>query len=443
MSVTVEELSAIKKKLSIEVAADVVAQELEKGYQKIAKTADIKGFRKGKVPRAMLETHYGPRVEHEVVNTLVNNSLYKALLENKIEAVSQPQVVETGSLAKGEIFTYQAEVEVRPDVVAKDYTGLNLEKEKLIFDDAVVEQQIEQMATSKVQLEVSKRKKIREGDTVIIDFEGFIDDAAFENGAAKDYQLEIGSNSFIPGFEEQLIGLKREDEKEINVSFPEAYGAKELAGKPAMFKVTVHEIKEKVEPKIDDSFAKEFDAESLVELREKIKENTIKQEEGRINGQLQENLISALIEKNSFDVPDGMVQNQLLHLKDSFSQRLKSQGMSLEMLGMNDETFASSYRDMAVQQVKGEMLLDAIAKQEEIAIEEGVIEEKMQAFATESNAPLEEVQKYFENASALNGLKGQLLNEKVIAFLLDAATLTEVEPKQPEAAPEETVEEES
>lgn len=443
MSVTIEDVSAIKKKLVIEVAADVVATELESGYQKAAKTADIKGFRKGKVPRAMLEKHYGPRVEHEAANNLVNNSLYKSLVENKIETVSQPEVVEMGAIVKGEAFSYQAEVEVRPELTAKDYAGLNLEKEKLVFDDAVVEQQIEQMAASKVQLEVSKRKKARDGDTLILDFEGFIGDTPFENGTAKDYQLELGSNSFIPGFEEQLVGVKREEEKEINVTFPEGYGSKDLAGKDAMFKVTVSEIKEKVEPKIDDSFAKEFDADTLAELRENVKTNSIKQEEGRINGLLQESLITALIEKNSFDVPDGMIKNQLMHLKDSFTQRLKAQGMSLEMLGMNDETFASSYREMAVQQVKGELLLDAIAKQEEIVLEEGVIEEKIKSFAEESNAPIEEVQKYFENASALNGLKGQLLNEKVIAFILKSATLTEVEPKQPEVQQEETTEEES
>lgn len=441
MSVTVEQVSAIRKKLSIEVAADVVAVELENGYKKVAKTADIKGFRKGKVPRAMLEKHYGPRVEHEAGNALINNSLYKTLVDNKIEAVSQPEIVEMGSIEKGQPFTYSAEVEIRPEVTAKDYTGLTLEKEKLVFDDAVVEQQIEQMATSKVQLEVSKRKKAREGDTVIIDFEGFIDDTAFENGAAKDYQLELGSNSFIPGFEEQVVGMKREEEKEVNVSFPESYGAKELAGKPAMFKVTLHEIKEKVQPKIDDAFAKEFDADSLAELREKVRDNAIKQEEGRINGQLQENLMSALIENNSFEVPEGMVQNQLMHLKDSFSQRLKAQGMSLEMLGMNDESFATTYRDMAVQQVKGELLLDAIAEQEKITLEEGLLEDKMKTFAEEGNVPLEEVQKYFENASTLAGLKGQLLNEKVIAFLLDSATVTEVEPKPAEDDLEETVEE--
>ena len=398
MSVTVEQVSAIKKKLSIEVAAETVAEELENGYKKVAKSANVKGFRKGKVPRSMLEKQYGPRVEYDTINTLVNNSLYKSMVDNKIEAVSQPEIVETGSIEKGKPFTYQAEVEVRPEVTAKDYTGLSLEKEKLVFDEAVVEQQIEQMAASKVQLEVTKRKKAREGDTVILDFEGFIDDTPFENGAAKDYQLELGSNSFIPGFEDQGVGMKREDEKEINVNFPESYGAKELAGKPAMFKVLLKEIKEKVEPKIDDSFAKEMGAENLEELRKNVKENAVKQEEGRINAQLQEGLMTALVEKNEFEVPEGMVKNQLMHLKDSFSQRLKAQGMSLEMLGMNDESFATTYRDMALQQVKGEILLDSIAELENIELEENAIDEKIKAFAEESNAPLEEVKKYFENA---------------------------------------------
>ena len=443
MSVTVEQVSAIKKKLSVEVAADLVAEELEKGYQKVAKTADIKGFRKGKVPRAMLEQHFGDRVKYEAANSLINNSLYKTMVDNKIEAVAQPEIVETGAIEKDQTFSYQAEVEVRPEIEVKDYTGLCLEKEKLAFDDSVVDQQIEQMAASKVQLEVTKRKKAREGDTVIIDFEGFIDETAFENGAATDYQLELGSNSFIPGFEDQIIGMKREDEKEVNVSFPESYGAKELAGKPAMFKVLLKEIKEKVEPKINDDLAKELGSETLAELKETVRENALKQEEGRINGQLQEKLMSALIENNEFDVPEGMVANQLMHLKDSFSQRLQAQGMSLEMLGMNDESFATTYRDMAVQQVKGEILLDAIAEKEKIELEENAVEEKMKAFAEESNAQLEEVQKYFENASVLAGLKGQLLNEKVIAFLLDSATVTEVDPPQPEKAQEEPIEEES
>jgi len=432
MNVTVDVLSPIKKKLSLEIPAETVDAELDKAYKKIAKTAQVKGFRKGKVPKKILEQHYGPRAQYDAAGPLINNSLYKALLDNKIEAVSQPEVVNSGVVEAGKPFTYEAEVEVRPEIVAKDYTGLELEKEKFVFDEAVVDQQLEQMANSRTQLEVTSRKKAREGDTVIIDFEGFIDGTPFENGSAKDFELSLGSNSFIPGFEDQIIGMKREQEKDINVTFPEGYGAKDLAGKPAVFKVLVKEIKEKIVPKIDDNLAKELDAENLDELKERIKENTIAQGTQQVEAQLQENLMNALIENNDFEVPEGMITNQLLHLKDSFSQRLKAQGMSLEMLGMNDETFAKTYRDMAVQQVKGEILLDAIAAQEEITVDDSEVEAKMEEYAANSDVPLDQVKKYFENQSALAGLKGQILQEKVTKFLLENAEITEVEPKKDE-----------
>ncbi len=432
MSVTVEVLSPIKKKLSFEIAADIVDTELNNAYKKIAKTADIKGFRKGKVPRKILEQHYGPRAKYDAAGPLINNSLYKALLDNKIEAVSQPEVTESGAVEGGQPFKYEAEVEVRPEIVAKDYTELSLEREIFSFDESVVDQQLEQMANSRAVLEVTSRKKARDGDTVIIDFEGFMDGTAFENGAGKDFELILGSNSFIPGFEAQLVGMKREEEKEVEVTFPEGYGSKDLAGKPAVFKVQVKEIKEKKIPKIDDALAKELDAGSLDELKEQIKENSISQEKQRIEGQLQENLMTALLENNSFDVPEGMITNQLHHLKDSFTQKLKAQGMSFEMLGMNDESFNKSYRDMAVQQVKGEIVLDAIAAQEEIVVDDSEIEQKMVEFSENGKVPLDQVKKYFENASTLAGLRGQILQEKVTKFLLDQAVVTDVEPEQPE-----------
>lgn len=444
MNVRVEELSPIKKKLFIEVDAETVAAELDKAYKKIAKTADVKGFRKGKVPKSILQKQFGPRAEYDAAGPLINNSLYKAMIDNKIEAVAQPEVVNSGAVEEGKPFSYEAEVEIRPEVVAKDYTGLELEKEKFEFDETVVDTQLQQMAESRAQLEVTSRKKAREGDTVIIDFEGFVDGTAFENGAANDYQLELGSNSFIPGFEEQVVGMKREQEKEIEVTFPEAYGAKELAGKAAVFKVAMKEIKEKVVPKIDNNLAKEMDAESLDELKARIKEGTIAQEQQRVDGQLQESMMTALIEKNPFEVPEGMVKNQLHYLKDNFAQRLKSQGMTLEMLGMNDESFNKAYHEMASQQVKGELILDSIAKQEEIVAEEADVEEKIKEFADQSNTPVEQVQQYFENEQAQVGLKGQIVQEKVSKFLLDSAVVTEVEPTQPEeAAAEESTEEES
>lgn len=436
MNVTVEELSPIKKKLVVEIAADKVTDEIEKAYRKIAKTANIKGFRKGKVPRRLLEQQYAPRMENDVVGSLINDSLFKAMIEHKVNPVSQPQIVESAKLEAGQPFTYEAEVEIRPEVVAAGYTGLKLEKEVAEFDEALVEERLNQLAESRSSLEATSRKKAREGDTVIIDFEGFVDGTAFENGAASDYQLELGSGSFIPGFEEQVAGMKREDEKEVSVTFPENYGSKDLAGKPAVFKVVLKEIKEKVAPKLNNDLAKEVGFDSLQELKDRIREDSIKQQSEQAENRMQEQMMDQLVAANEFEVPEGMVSSQLDQLKQNFSQRLQSQGMSLEMLGMNDEGFAVAYRDMAEKQVRGELILESIATQEKIEVEEGDIDAKYEEFASQSNAPLEQVKAYFANPQAKEGLAGQILHEKVVAFVVDKAEVTEVEPKQQEPAAE-------
>ncbi len=436
MNITVEELSSIKKKLVVEIAADLVSSEIEKAYLKIAKTVTVKGFRKGKVPRRLLEQQYAPRMENDVVGSLINDSLYKAMVEKKVNPVSQPQIVESAKLAAGQPFVYEAEVEIRPEVVAKDYTGLKLEKEKFEFDESVIEERLSQLTESRSSLEVTSRKKSREGDTVIIDFEGFIDGSVFENGTAKDHQLELGTGSFIPGFEEQIIGMKREEEREVEVSFPENYGAKELAGKPAKFKVVLNEIKEKVAPTLNDDLAKEVGFDSLKELKTRIREDSMREQTDRVGNQMQEQMMDLLVAANSFEVPEGMIQSQLDHLKQNFTQRLKSQGMSLEMLGMNDEGFAAAYREMADKQVRGELILDAIANQEEIKVEDSEVEVKIEELAKQSNAEVEQVKSYFANPQAKEGLVGQILQEKVVAFIVDKAVVTEVEPKQEEAAAE-------
>lgn len=438
MNVSVEELSSIRKRLVIGVAADTVAEKIEESYRKISQTANLKGFRKGKVPRTLLEKHYAPRMEQDVAGSLINETLYRALLDNEIKAISQPEIVESGQLEKGKDFTYHAEVEVKPEIVATDYTGIALDKEIYQFEEKVVDLRLDEMATSRSQLEVTSRKKARAGDTVILDFEGFIDDAPFENGAATDYQLELGSNSFIPGFEDQLIGLKRDDTKDVEVSFPENYGSKDLAGKPALFKVLIKEIKEKVQPRLDDDFAKELGADSLEELRARLKDDIIKQEQSRVDNQMQEQLMNVLVEKNPMEVPASMVQNQLENLKQSFAGRLQAQGMSLEMLGMNDDTFASNYQPMAEQQVKGELILEAIASQEQITTEDTDIEDKIKVIAEESNAPLENVQEYFKKPEMREGLQHQIQHDKVLAFLIDKSLVTEVEPKKEESATEES-----
>ncbi len=428
MNVTVEELSSIKKKLIVEIPAEQVSTEIEKAYRKIAKNATVKGFRKGKVPRRILEQQYAPRMEDDVVGSLINDSLYKAMIENKLNPVSQPQIVDSAKLENGKVFTYEAEVEIRPEVVAQGYSGLKLEKEKFAFDESVVEERLTQLSESRSSLEVTSRKKAREGDTVIIDFEGFIDGAAFENGTAKDYQLELGTGSFIPGFEGQIVGMKREEEREVEVIFPENYGSKDLAGKPAKFKVVLSEIKEKVTPKPNDDLAKEVGFDGLKELKDRIREDSIREQTERVENQMQEQMMDLLVGANEFEVPEGMVQSQLEHLKQNFTQRLQSQGMSLEMLGMNDEGFAAAYREMADKQVRGELILESIATQEEIRVEDTEIDAKIEELAQQSNAPVEQVKSYFANPQAKEGLVAQILHEKVVAFLVDKAEVTEVEP---------------
>ncbi|WP_020675986.1 trigger factor [Geopsychrobacter electrodiphilus] len=442
MNITVEELGSIKKKLVVEISAEQVSASIEKAYRKIAKTASVKGFRKGKVPRRLLEQQYAPRMENDVVGSLVNDSLYKAMIDHNINPVSQPQVVESAPLEAGKPFTYEAEVEVRPEVVATGYAGLVLEKEKFTFDDSVVEERLKQLAESRSSLEVTSRKKCRVGDTVIIDFEGSIDGTAFENGSASDYQLELGSSSFIPGFEEQIYGMVRDEEREIEVSFPENYGSKELAGKPAKFKVLLKEIKEKISQKITDELATDVGFDDLKALRDRIREDSLREQTERVENQLQEKMMNLLVETNSFEVPEGMIQSQLEHLKKNFSQRLKSQGMTLEMLGMNDEGFSAAYRDMADNQVRGELILEAIAKQEAVTVDESELELKMEELAKQSNAELAQVKAYFSNPQAKEGLSGQILHEKVVSLIISQAKVTEVEPKPDHTASEVAVTEE-
>ena len=436
MNVKVEEVSSIKKKLIFEVASEQVDKEISKAFKKIAKTAKVKGFRAGKVPTSVLEKYYGAQMEQDVLGRLINETYFKALQEHDIAAVGEPSIVDSSGINKGEAFTYEAEVEVKPEVEAKDYTKLSLEKEKFVADPKAVEGRLEEMRTSRAQLEVSKRKKAREGDSVIIDFEGFVDGEAFEGGKGEDYTLELGSGSFIPGFEDQVVGMKREDEKDVEVSFPEDYGQAELAGKPAVFKVALKEIKEKVIPELDDKFAKDFGVDTLDDLKKELQTSYETQEQSRVDNDLREKLVSALIEKNPLEVPEAMIAKQLDYMYENISNRMQSQGMSVEMLGITPENFRENYRETAIEQVSGSLILEAIGRQENIVAEEDEIDAKLEEIATMANAPLETVKKYYAGSEARASLMSQIAEEKVITFLLDSAKVKEVSPKKPKKAAE-------
>jgi len=430
MNVRIEDVSSVKKKLSFEVGAEKVDAEIGKAYQKIAKSAKVKGFRPGKVPQHLLEKYYAPQMEEQVLNRLINDSYFKALVEHRIAAVSDPEIVESGTLEKGKPFSYSAQVEVKPEVEVKDYQGLALQKEKFEFDAKIVEERLEEMRAGRAEMVATSRDEAAAGDFVTIDFEGFVDGTPFEHGKADDYQLELGSGSFIPGFEEQLQGMKRGEEREVQVTFPENYGSAELAGKPATFRVVLKEVKEKTLPALDDEFAKGFGVESLSELKEKIEESYRRQETSRIEGDLRERLVAALVERNPVEVPETMVAGQLDYMLQNIRNRFRSQGMTLEMLGMNEESFKSMYRETAVKQVQGTLLLEGIARQESMKVENDEIDGKLAQIAEMSNAPLDAVRKYYGSDENRRGLIAQIVEEKAVQFVLEQAKVEEVEKEQ-------------
>ncbi len=427
MNVNVEDISSIKKQLSFEVPAARVDEEIEAAYKKLAKTAKIKGFRQGKVPRAVLERNYAASVEAQVVERLVSDSYFKALQEQKIIAVSGPEITDSGSLEKGKDYTFQAQVEVQPEVKAKDYLELPLKKEAFKDDETLVATRLEEMRLAQAKLEATDRDEAQAGDTVIIDFEGFIGDVAFENGAAEDHSLDLGSNTFIPGFEEQVVGMKRGEERNVEVTFPLDYGKKDLAGQDAVFKVKLKEIKEKVLPDLDDEFAAQVGLASLDDLRARVKEAHESQERARIEQEFRDQLVDILIERNPIEVPEGMIQHQLDYMLENLSNRMQSQGMSLEAMGLTPDSFKGIYREMAVKQVKGNLLLEAIALQESIQVEESEIEDKLEEIAEKHNASKEMVMNFYADESRRRGLVAQLAEEKVIHFLTGKAQIEMVD----------------
>lgn len=425
MNVTIEEVSSIKKRLSFEVPAETVAIEIEKAFQKIGQSAKIKGFRAGKIPRPILEQYYTPQMEQQVVNRLINDTYIKALETHDINALSDPKIVENSLLERDKPFTYAAEVEVSPQVTARDYTGLVLQKERFNFDEKSIETQLDEMRQGRSEVVDSGRDEAALGDHVVIDFSGSVDGVLFEGGTAADFTLELGSGQFIPGFEDQVVGMKVGESRDVKVTFPEQYGSADLAGKAAVFAVTLKKVREKVAPELTDDFAKSFGLESLAELREKLTENARTQETNRIDGDLRERLVTALIERNPLEVPETLVENQLGYMVANIRRRLESQGMKLEMMGMTDESFKQMYRETAIGQVKGTLILTAIASQEAITVEEAEIDSRLEEIATMANAPIEAVRKHYAREDARIGLMAQISEEKTIRFLLDKADVSE------------------
>jgi len=431
MQISVESLSSIKKKITFEVPAQQVQAEVDKAYAEIRKHAAIKGFRKGKVPMGLIEKHYAEKMADDVLKGLVNETYFKAITEQGLDPVSYP-VIESDPLKPGEPFKYSATVDVFPEVAVKDYLGLELVKEQIGEDDAPVAARLREMQESMAQLvPAAEGHAAAMGDFVVFDFTGTLDGVPFEGGAAEDFQLELGSGRFIPGFEDQLVGMTAGSNGSVKVSFPEGYGNAELAGKPADFAVTVKEIKVKELPELDDEFAKQFgEFETLAELKQKLSELQQAQEERRIDNELRERLIKSVIEKNDLEVPEVLVDRQVGMMMENSKQRLASQRLSLEMMGLTEEGYKVQFRDVAREQVKGSLLLDAVAQKESIEVTDEDIARQVAEIAAGTKQDPEKVASLYQtNARAKENLIAQMREDKAVQFLLERAQVTVV-PKE-------------
>lgn len=435
MQVTVEDVSSVAKKVSIEIPSELVDAEIEKVYAGIQKKAKLQGFRPGKAPMQLIKRHYTEAMREEVMRRFFEQTLFKALNEHKIEPVDTPSV-ESEILEQGTPFKYSAVVEVMPEILLKDYAGLAITKEKFVLNPDNIEGELKRMQENMAQLvPEADGVQIADGNTATLDYSFSIDGFPEETSSEEDAVVEVGAKKLLPGFEEQLIGLKVGDTKDIAITMPEGYRTPEASGKEGVFKVTIKEIKRKDLPELNDEFAQQFgDYETIQDLRTKMAEYLEKQEMDRIENDQKERIIAALIEKNQLDVPQSMVKRQLDYMLDNLKNRLKNQRMSIEMMGMDDEGFRARFRDQAEDKVKGGLLLMALVEKENISVSDEDLEQRYELIAAGNPDMLTRVREYYgSNRNAKNALASEIKEDKAIRYLLDNAVITEVEPEAAKA----------
>ena len=381
MEAKMEKIEDNVVKFEVRVEAEKFTAALNKAYNKNKNRFSVPGFRKGKVPMAMVKKHYGVEVLFEdAINTVISETYPKLIEENNLRPVDFPKV-DILEVGEGKELVYTAEVTLYPEIELGEYKGLNVEKKAVVVEDVEIEGQLKNMQQQNARVETKEDGAIEKGDIAVIDFKGFIDGVAFEGGEGHDYSLEIGSGSFIDNFEDQLIGLSVDEEKEVKVTFPENYGREELNGKEATFEVKVKEIKVKELPKLDDEFAKEVsEFDTLDELKADIKGKIEETKKASLEREFEDALITAVIENSKMEIPEIMVEKEIDNMVKDLENRLKYQGLSLDqymqLTGSTEEKMRAYMKENAEKKVKADLVLEAIAKAEKIEATEEEVKEK-------------------------------------------------------------------
>ena len=434
MSVQVEKLEHNMAKLTITVPAETFNKAITQAYKKMKNQISIPGFRKGKVPQAMVEKMYGAGMFYEdAANIVIPEEYDKALAEVKdIKITSQP-AIDVTQMEKGKEFIFTAEVATKPEVTLGQYKGIEVTENKVEVTDEEIEAELKKVQEQNAR-EITVDRPAENGDTVVIDFEGSVDGEVFEGGTAENHPLVLGSGSFIPGFEDQLVGATADSDVEVNVTFPEDYQAKDLAGKAAVFKVKVHEIKKKELPEINDEFAQdvsEFD--TLDEYKEDVKKGIAEQKEKAVRQEKQEKIIRQIVENAEMDIPDPMVITQTRQMMDQFAQQMQSNGLSMaqyyQFTGLTPDGLLEQMKPQAQKNIENRLVLEAIAAAEGITASEEEVEKEFANIAERYGLTVDKVKEIFADEETEN-IKSDIAAQKALDMITEAAVevpVTEVE----------------
>ena len=426
MSFKVEQLEEKNMvKLVIEASAEEFEAGLNAAYNKNKNKISVPGFRKGKAPRKMIEQLYGSQIFFEdAANEIIPDAYADAAKESGLDIVSQPKV-SIEQLEAGKPFIFAAEVAVRPEVELGEYKGVEVTKADAEVTDADVEEELKKVQDQNSRTVSVEDRAVKDGDMTVIDFEGFIDGEAFDGGKGENYPLTIGSHSFIDTFEEQMIGMNIGEEKELNVTFPEDYHAENLKGKPATFKVTVKEIKEKQLPELDDDCAQDVsDFDTLAEYKDDLKKKIAERKESEAKAKKESEAIEKVVEAAKMDIPQAMIDTQVNRMLEDFAMRLQQQGLSVEQYfqytGMTADKIMEEMKPEAVKRIKNSLVLEAVAKAENIEVSEEEFEAELQKMADMYKMEIEKIKEFMQDAEAKQ-MKDDIAIQKAVELIVSSA----------------------
>ena len=445
MSVQVENLEHNMAKLTINVSAEELEKALDSAYKKHKGQISVPGFRKGKVPRAMIEKMYGAGVFYEdAANILMQQTYPAAIDESGVDIVSRP-TVDVVQIEKGKEFIYTAEVAVRPEVTLGKYMGVTVTKIDTTVTDEEVDAELENQRNKNARTVTVTDRPVAEGDTAVIDFEGFVDGVAFEGGKGENHPLEIGSHTFIDTFEDQLVGKNTGDEVEVNVTFPEKYQAEDLAGKPATFKVKINEIKTKELPELDDEFAQDAaGVDTLAEYKEELKKNLTEKKETEAKKTKEDEAIKKIIDKSKMDIPEAMISTQCETMVEEFAQRIAQSGLTMEQYlqfsGMTVDQLKEQVRPEALTRIQSSLVLEQIAKDENIEVTDADVDAEVEKMAKAYGMEPDKLKEYMGDAEK-ESMKKDIAITKAVDLIMDNIKERAKAKRKTDAAKEESTEE--